>query len=157
MWIKVLRTNRSAALRLAAAVALGLLTAALWQGIGFARLCARVRGDTLRLHVLAASDSAADQALKLQVRDAVLEAAAPLLADSADKQQALDAAAGALPALEQAAAETIRAAGQSYGGGKAGGLRRACPSERAKKATIFARGFSFARGCGIMAAKEKVP
>ena len=70
MWTKVLRINRAIALRLAAAVALGLLTAALWQGIGFARLCARVRGDTLRLHVLAASDSAADQALKLQVRDA---------------------------------------------------------------------------------------
>lgn len=113
MWTKVLRINRAIALRLAAAVALGLLTAALWQGIGFARLCARVRGDTLRLHVLAASDSAADQALKLQVRDAVLEAAAPLLADSADKQQALDAAADALPALEAAAVETVRAAGQS--------------------------------------------
>ena len=35
--------------------------------------------DVLRLHVLAHSDSREDQALKLQVRDRVLEAAAPLL------------------------------------------------------------------------------
>ena len=100
--------------RLAAALALGPLAAALWQGIAFARLCAQVRRDTLRLHVLAASDSAEDQALKLQVRDAVLATAAPLLAASGDKRQALAAAADALPALEQAAAGAIRAAGEDW-------------------------------------------
>lgn len=101
-------------IRLAATLALAALAAGLWQGIAFARLCAQVRGDTLRLHVLAASDSAEDQALKLQVRDAVLAAAAPLLASSTDKQQALTAVAAALPALEQAAAGAVEAAGENW-------------------------------------------
>ena len=42
------------------------------------RTAARVRADTIRLHILANSDTWDDQLLKLQVRDAVL-AAIPLL------------------------------------------------------------------------------
>ena len=42
----------------------------------------------VRLHVIAASDEAAEQALKLQVRDAVLEYLSPLLAGAGDSQQA---------------------------------------------------------------------
>lgn len=43
---------------------------------------------TVRLHVVANSDSSADQALKLQVRDAVLERVQQLTADCADAGQA---------------------------------------------------------------------
>ncbi len=42
----------------------------------------------LRLHVLANSDSEEDQALKLKVRDAVLEAASPYLKGVTDREQA---------------------------------------------------------------------
>ena len=38
------------------------------------RTAARVRADTIRLHILANSDTWDDQLLKLQVRDAVLAA-----------------------------------------------------------------------------------
>ena len=38
----------------------------------FAVRCEAVRGDTLRLHIMAASDSEYDQHCKLMVRDAVL-------------------------------------------------------------------------------------
>ena len=42
----------------------------------------------IRIHVVANSDSDADQALKLEVRDAVLEAIRPLLKDVSDKEAA---------------------------------------------------------------------
>ena len=42
----------------------------------------------VRLHVLANSDSEEDQALKLLVRDAVLERATEILEQSADRQEA---------------------------------------------------------------------
>lgn len=42
----------------------------------------------VRLHVIAASDEAAEQALKLQVRDAVLEYLSPRLAGADNSQQA---------------------------------------------------------------------
>lgn len=44
----------------------------------------------LRLHVIANSDSELDQSLKLEVRDAVLEYTAPLLAEAASKEEAAD-------------------------------------------------------------------
>lgn len=38
----------------------------------FGEECSFIRENTLRLHILANSDSPADQALKLKIRDAVL-------------------------------------------------------------------------------------
>ena len=49
---------------------------------------AEIYDTVLRLHVLANSDSEEDQALKLKVRDAVLEVTAPLLADATDRDDA---------------------------------------------------------------------
>ncbi|MFI3170649.1 MAG: stage II sporulation protein R [Faecalibacterium sp.] len=40
--------------------------------LAFAETCADIRSDTLRLHIQANSNSVADQAVKLQVRDAIL-------------------------------------------------------------------------------------
>ena len=57
----------------------------------------------IRLHVIANSDSDADQALKLQVRDAVLARATELLTQSADMTDAWSRLEDALPALEQTA------------------------------------------------------
>ena len=55
------------------------------------RTAARVRADTIRLHVLANSDTWDDQLLKLQVRDAVL-AAIPEAVTRADTPQQAAAA-----------------------------------------------------------------
>ena len=68
----------------------------------------------VRLHVLANSDSEADQALKLKVRDQILKVAEPVLEDSSDREEARAALSAALPELEQAAEETIAAAGYDY-------------------------------------------
>ena len=51
-------------------------------------LADEVRANTLRLHVQANSDSEADQALKLIVRDAVLEEMGPVFAAAESEAQA---------------------------------------------------------------------
>lgn len=57
----------------------------------------------VRLHVLANSDSEEDQALKLQVRDRVLERATELLEQSADRKEAEGLLRGHLLELEEIA------------------------------------------------------
>ena len=58
----------------------------------FSAACAGVREDTLRLHILANSDSEADQELKLAVRDAILQAEGGMFAAERTKEGALRAA-----------------------------------------------------------------
>ena len=59
--------------RLEAAIGLGLMLAIGISMFQFGAECAAVREEVLRIHILADSDTEADQALKLRVRDAVLE------------------------------------------------------------------------------------
>ena len=68
----------------------------------------RMSEKIIRLHVVANSDSGADQAIKLHVRDAVLAAARQALQGADDPQQAI---AQALPALEAAANAALAAQG----------------------------------------------
>ena len=68
----------------------------------------------LRLHVLANSDSQADQALKLRVRDAVLERAEGLLAGAGDRAEAEALLATHLDGLAAAGADAVGAAGYGY-------------------------------------------
>ena len=52
---------------------IGFLIAIVLSVTSFAETCDEIRTDVLRLHVIANSDSPEDQALKLKVRDAILE------------------------------------------------------------------------------------
>ena len=72
-----------------------------------------VYDTVVRLHVLANSDSEEDQALKLKVRDGVLEAAAPILEGCATQAAAVEALNAHLADLEAAARAVIRAEGRS--------------------------------------------
>ena len=65
----------------------------------------------LRLHVIAASDEPQEQAVKLQVRDAVLAWLAPQLEGAADRDEARAILAGEL--------ETLRAVAESAAEGRA--------------------------------------
>ncbi len=76
-----------------------------WQG---------VRDSVVRLHVLANSDSTADQTLKLQVRDTVTATAATVTAEAEDAAAALAAVRAHLPQIERAAQQTVRDAGYTY-------------------------------------------
>ena len=90
---------------LIAALSFCILLAA-WQ-LPFSAACGRLREHTLRLHVLANSDSEQDQQLKLAVRDAVLQQLAPL-SSAQDKAQALQQLARRLPVLRQTAEQVLR-------------------------------------------------
>ena len=74
------------------------------------RTAARVRADTIRLHILANSDTWDDQLLKLQVRDAVLAAIPEAVTRADTPQQAAAALQTALPALQNAADNALHRA-----------------------------------------------
>ena len=84
-----------------------VLTAAAMR---YQTVCARVCGDTLRLHILANSDTVEDQLLKLQVRDAVLAAIPEAVTRADTPQQAAAALQTALPALQNAADNALHRA-----------------------------------------------
>jgi stage II sporulation protein R len=60
-----------------------------------------IYGDTVRLHILASSDSAEDQALKLTVRDRILEKYGKALSLSKTKEDAKTYAEELLPEIEK--------------------------------------------------------
>lgn len=70
--------------------------------------------SVLRLHVLANSDSEADQALKLKVRDRVLEEAAALLPQSATVDEAERVLTENLERLAACGAQVVAQEGGSY-------------------------------------------
>ena len=103
------RTLRIVELALLLGTAVFLLTGA-WALNTQRDLADRV----VRLHVLANSDSEEDQALKLLVRDAVLERTTEILEQSEDRESAEALLRESLPELETIAEETVRANGYSY-------------------------------------------
>ena len=68
----------------------------------------------IRLHTLANSDTAADQALKLKVRDRILREAASLTESARSRDEAIALLRERLPALADAASETVQASGYAY-------------------------------------------
>jgi len=90
------------------------LAAALIMGALSLRTRDQIADKVVRLHVLANSDTEEDQALKLQVRDRVLERTAALLERSADRREAEGYLRGDLLELERIAAEEIARAGYDY-------------------------------------------
>ena len=75
---------------------------------------AEVYESVVRLHVLANSDSEEDQALKLKVRDALLEKTAPLLADCASREDACAILEAHKEDLCRTAEEVIQTEGYDY-------------------------------------------
>lgn len=67
----------------------------------------------LRLHVLAASDSERDQAVKLVVRDRILETVSPLLTDVHDRDTAAAIVTANMPALQESAQEAFESLGRT--------------------------------------------
>ena len=78
--------------------------------LGRAFTAQQVCRDTVRLHILANSDTVSDQLLKLQVRDAVLDALPTALADAPDAEAAAAVLRANLPRLQYAAQAALRQA-----------------------------------------------
>lgn len=70
-----------------------------------------VYDGVLRFHVLANSDSEADQALKLLVRDAVLDLCAPRLGACRNRGEAAETVLAMKDEIQAVAEQTLRAAG----------------------------------------------
>lgn len=100
------------------AVLMGLLItvmAASFSGMSaFASQCGDIRGRVLRLHILANSDSAADQQLKLNVRDKILAQSAELFGKADTKQEAEAVVRANLPKLVMVAQNEVRREGYNY-------------------------------------------
>lgn len=99
--------------RLELALLIGLLAALIW-GMWSIRSQQVLADKVVRLHILANSDSEEDQALKLQVRDAVLERAEEILERAHDRSAAEEDLREALPELREIALETVAAQGYDY-------------------------------------------
>ena len=72
----------------------------------------KIYESTVRLHVIANSDSEEDQAIKLQVRDAVLAVTNPLLSECRDREEAIVVLEGHTKQIEAAANAVLRDAGK---------------------------------------------
>lgn len=70
--------------------------------------------NIFRLHILANSDSAEDQALKLKVRDAILEYMEALTITTEDKQSVIELSQAHKEDLKQVAEKIIHANGYDY-------------------------------------------
>lgn len=90
------------------------LSAVLLTGMWLDREQADLADSVLRLHVLANSDGAEDQALKLLVRDRILTEVEGLLPPDADRTQAEAVLTENLERLAAAGAETVAQAGYDY-------------------------------------------
>lgn len=84
-----------------------------WEIAGVAALCIcfcaglwaqrtqnRLSEALVRLHIVANSDSAADQAAKLRLRDAILERLAPALEGAESREEAVDIIENLMPEIE---------------------------------------------------------
>lgn len=91
----------------------GVLAAVLW-GAWAGQEQAELAGQVIRLHVLANSDSQEDQALKLAVRDRVLERAQGLYPQGTTLEQARAILEENLDALAAAGQQVVDEAGQDY-------------------------------------------
>ena len=90
--------------------------------VGIVCICAETGADAqgeassyLRVHIRANSNGAADQAVKYEVRDAVVEALAPVVASCEGKEEAISALSEKLNDIERVAERTLAENGFFYG------------------------------------------
>lgn len=93
---------------------IGFLVAIVFSITSFAGTCEEIRGDVLRLHVLANSDAKEDQQLKLKVRDALLEAGKNIFDGSVTKENAEEKIEDEKEKLVETAEKVIRENGFDY-------------------------------------------
>lgn len=91
-----------------------LIIAGMLLCLPFVNSCEELSEDVLRVHILANSDSAADQSLKLQVRDRVLSQCSDWYDGCCDKAKALEITRSHLDEIEGIAADEIWRHGFDY-------------------------------------------
>lgn len=76
---------------------------------------AEVNADYLRIHIRANSDSEEDQAVKYEVKEAVIEALTPELSGVSSKKEAMKIVSRNLSLINEVCEETLASHGFSYG------------------------------------------
>ena len=76
--------------------------------------CAEIRSSVLRMHVLANSNSEEDQALKLQVRDRLLEISREIYSHAATREEAIRQTNTHLQLLQEEAQKVVVLRGYDY-------------------------------------------
>lgn len=95
-------------------VLFGLLCAVFWSFADFNVSCEELRHNVLRLHIVANSDTAEDQELKLKIRDRILSESGNLFEKDTDLASALETCQNSLDKLEEIANEVIKENGFNY-------------------------------------------
>ena len=96
------------------ALVCGFVLAALCSFFPFAAACGQLPRDVVRLHVVANSNGAEDQAVKLLVRDAVLEEAARWYQGAGSMEEASSQLCTHLQSIAGAARQVLREQGMGY-------------------------------------------
>lgn len=92
----------------------GLISAILISMVGFSEVCSEMQQNIIRIRILANSDSNEDQALKLQVRDAILSESGKLFEDSETYEDAVAIAEEELDKFLSVAQNTVLKCGYEY-------------------------------------------
>ncbi len=108
--LRVLRPEHS----LSAAAARDERLALLYPQENTEQLQENIAAQVIRLHIIANSDSEEDQALKLQVRDTVIQGLQDSLAEAQSIKEARHIILAQIPDIERKAAETIAKEGYDY-------------------------------------------
>lgn len=94
------------------AVLLGCILSVIVVSVAnFGEDCVKIRESTLRLHILANSDSETDQAIKLNIRDEILKHSGDLLSGAKNRQELIANARKNLPEIENIANTAAKNAG----------------------------------------------
>ncbi len=101
-------------LRIEASILVAIIICCALNITAFSKQCDSIRDKMLRMHVIANSDSEADQTLKLKVRDAVLKEGKEIFDGSVTADEAEEKITPHIEALKQTALEVIENEGYNY-------------------------------------------
>lgn len=101
--------------KLKLAIFLGLILAVAFSSVNsFFKECENIRRDTLRLHIMANSDSKEDQELKLEVRNEILKQKGESLKEIKSLDKAQERVKESLSEIEEIAKKVVREKGKDY-------------------------------------------
>lgn len=89
------------------AICCGVVISCLVSMTGFFESCRKIEDSVFRLHIIANSDSAEDQALKLRVRDEITEYTSALFRDCKSKEESMQAARDNISAIRTVAQNVV--------------------------------------------------
>ncbi len=96
------------------ALVFGLICSVFWSFADFDVSCEELRHNVLRLHIVANSDSALDQGVKLEIRDEILRESRSLFETDGDLRSAIEAAEKNLGGYEKIANKILEEKGMDY-------------------------------------------